>query len=242
VRSASTLIKIGFIGFSSLGLLFNACVPLRRLDQMEHDAVFRSAFIVETVQVRVAAKTQRKFAILAISDGIARYELPIWSDLYEERSALLRENQLLYAVLQLDKREEEVRLSCRWLDDLTLANEEMIEACDKAYDKARQNAARFAQHKSQSTEKQALNNKPKEEKPMKPILIKVDADRTKLSQILKLKEWFAEHRGQTPVQIHFHSHAKHLATLHIDSKWGVVMNETFKQKVNQLDCIVHIEE
>lgn len=219
-----------------------SCVPLRRLDQMEHDAVFRSAFIVETVQVRVAAKTQRKFAILAISDGIARYELPIWSDLYEERSALLRENQLLYAVLQLDKREEEVRLSCRWLDDLTLANEEMIEACDKAYDKARQNAARFAQHKSQSTEKQASNNKPKEEKPMKPILIKVDADRTKLSQILKLKEWFAEHRGQTPVQIHFHSHAKHLATLHIDSKWGVVMNETFKQKVNQLDCIVHIEE
>ncbi len=218
-----------------------SCIPLRRLEEMDHDAVFRSAFIVETVQVRVAAKTQKKFAILVISDGIARHELPIWSELYEERSPLLRENQLLYAVLQIDKRSEELRLSCRWLDDLTQANEEMIEACDKAYDKAKHNAARFSQMKTQAADKQASKNPAKEEKSMKPILIKVDANRTRLSQIMKLKACLAEHRGSNPLQIHFHAHEKHLATLHIDSKSGVVFNEVFKQKIDQFEFVTSIE-
>ena len=111
---------------------------------MAHDTVFRSAFIVESVQIRIAAKSQKKFAILTISDGIERQELPVWADLYEEKSHLLHENQLLYAVLQMDKKGEELRLSCRWLDDLTKADEEMIEACDKAYDKAKHQASRMA--------------------------------------------------------------------------------------------------
>jgi DNA polymerase-3 subunit alpha len=218
-----------------------SCIPLRRVEEMDHDAVFRSAFIVETVQVRVAAKTQKKFAILTISDGIARQELPIWSELYEERSHLLRENQLLYAVLQIDKRTEELRLTCRWLDDLTQANEEMIDACDKAYDKAKHNAVKFAQMKALSAEKQLSNPKPKEEKPMKPLLIKVDANSTRLSQIMKLKACFAEHRGPTPVQIHFHAYTRHLATLHIDSKFGVVFNEVFKHKLSQFEFVTVIE-
>ncbi len=92
-----------------------SCIPLRRVEQMEHDTVFRSAFIVESVQIRIASKSQKKFAILMISDGIERQELPIWADLYEEKSHLLKENQLLYAVFQMDKKGEELRLSCRWL-------------------------------------------------------------------------------------------------------------------------------
>ena len=70
---------------------------------MNHDTVFRSAFIVESVQVKIASKSQRKFAILMVSDGIERQELPIWFDLYDEKSHLLHENQMLYAVLQVDK-------------------------------------------------------------------------------------------------------------------------------------------
>ena len=57
----------------------------------------------------IASKSQKKFAILMISDGIERQELPVWSDLYEEKSHLLKENQLLYAVLQVDKKEEELQ-------------------------------------------------------------------------------------------------------------------------------------
>ncbi len=228
-----------------------SCVPLRRLDQLDHDAVFRSAFIVESLQVRISAKSQKKFAILTISDGIERQELPIWPDLYEEKSHLLQENQLLYAVLQVEKKEEDVRLSCRWLDDLTKANEEMIDTCDKAYDKAKHQIARFAQNKNamakQSADK-AKNAKPaqpkdkeKEAPTMKIVTIRLDADSARLSHVMKLKKLIQEHHGDTPVQIQFHNHVKSLATLHVDSKWGVALNDQFKQKVSELACVLAIE-
>lgn len=221
-----------------------SCVPLRHLDQMDHDTVFRSAFIVESVQIRIAAKTQRKFAILMISDGIERQELPIWSDIYEEKSQLLLENQLLYAVLQLDKKEGEARLSCRWLDDLTLANEEMMDACDKAYDKAKHQAARFAAQKS------AAKNTPAKPKPLegektmhKPerLVIKLDADQTRLSHILSLKRVFEKHRGSIPVEVLFYSGERSVATLHIEGKWGVASMDPVKQHVSGIGSILSID-
>ncbi len=66
----------------------------------------------------------------------------------EEKSHLLMENQLLYAVLQIDRKEDALHYTCRWLDDLTRADESMIEACDRAHEKAKQQAARFTQAKT----------------------------------------------------------------------------------------------
>ena len=130
-----------------------SCVPLRRVEDMDHDTVFRSGIIVESVAVRFSSKSQRKFAILMISDGIESFELPIWPDLYEEKHYLLRENQLLYAVLQLDRSEGNIRLSCRWLDDLTKATDAMIRECDSAFDKAKFKIARLIQAKKNGEER-----------------------------------------------------------------------------------------
>ncbi len=223
-----------------------SCIPLRRLDQMNHEAVFRSAFIVESIQIRVASKSQKKFGILMISDGIERQELPIWADLYEEKNHLLRENQLLYAVLQVDKKGEELRLSCRWLDDLTKADESMIEACDKAFDKAKHQITRMAQAKPSSSKMQEAANKSKslakkEQTPMKSLSIKLDANRTRLSHILQLKQLFLQYQGMTPIQIHFHTAAKSIATLHIESQRGVTLSDQFKQKVIEISCVMAIE-
>lgn len=224
-----------------------SCIPLRRLDQMDHDTIFRSAFIVEAVQVRISAKSQKKFAILTISDGIERQELPVWADLYEEKSSLLRENQLLYAVLQVDKKGEELRLSCRWLDDLTKADESMIEACDRAFDKAKHQIARMAQAKpTASKTQQESSDKPKstpkkEQTFMKPLLIKLDADRTRLSHILQLKQILLQHQGGNPVQIHFYASSRSLATLHIEGPGGITISEQFKQKIGEITCVLAIE-
>ncbi len=221
-----------------------SCVPLRRLDQMEHQTVFRSAFIVEEVQVKISAKSQRKFAILTISDGIARKELPIWSDLYEEKSSLLQENQLLYAVLQVDKREEELQLSCRWLDDLTGANEEMIAACDQAYDRAKHYLARL---QTKPSSNKSSKNSPslssgKEALPMKALLVKLNADQTRLSHVLQLKQIFLEHPGQSSVQIHFYAAAHSLATLHVDASPGVLLSDGLTQKIRELGCVMAVED
>lgn len=220
-----------------------SCVPLRRMDQMDHDTVFRSAFIVESVQIRIAAKSQKKFAILIISDGIERQELPIWADLYEEKNHLLQENQLLYAVLQVDKKGEELRLACRWLDDLTQSDESMIEACDKAYDRAKHQITRMAHSKQGAPKKVVDTSKPnstlnKEPLAMKPLSLKLDVNCTRLSHILKLKELFSEHPGTVPVQIHFHTTAKALATLHLESARGITLSEQLKQKLSEISCVL----
>ena len=229
-----------------------SCVPLDRIPEMGHDSVFRAAFIVETVQVRISSKSQKKFAILMISDGMERYELPIWAELFEEKGHLLRENQLLYAVLQVDKKED-TRISCRWFDDLTQVSDAMVESCDTAFDKAKQQAAKFSQYKANANnnqkkqEGQAPMNKKEKPKPpeekAKPklLLIRADLESMRLSHIMNMKKLFENNRGETPVQIEFHSNGRGHATLHIDSNWGVNAHEDFHKQILSLPAILNAE-
>lgn len=208
-----------------------SAVSLAEAVEMEHEAVVRAAFIVESIQTKISNKTQKKFAILSINDGMEGYELPIWADLYEEKSALLRENQLLYAVLQIDKREEVPRFNCRWLDDLTQANEAMIAACDQAYDKAKMQV-RFAQAKKGESKKAPKQEKsPVKQQTPDNLTLKLDLDTTRHSRILELKELFAAHRGTTPVTVEFVSNEAHVASLQIDSRWGVQVTDALLAKL-----------
>lgn len=219
-----------------------SCVPLSSLEEMDHDTVFRAAFIVESVQVRLSSKTQKKFAILMINDGMESYELPIWSDLYEEKNALLKDNQLLYAVLQVDKKEEVPRFSCRWLDDLTRADEAMIEDCDRAFDKAKMFISRQSKFaKTKEAKKDKMKVEPPVKKP-KSISIKFDADTGRLSHIMKLKQLFTQHRGEFPVKIEFVSEEHSIASVHIESPWGVTISPQLKEALKELSAILSIED
>ncbi|MBA3957552.1 MAG: DNA polymerase III subunit alpha [Parachlamydiaceae bacterium] len=220
-----------------------SCVSLRHVATMDHDTIFRSAMIVESVQIRIASKSQKKFAILTVSDGIDCYELPIWPDLYEEKSHLLQDNQLIYAVLQVDTKEGTPRLTCRWLDNLTQADEAMIEACDRAFDKAKFQATKFAKGKAMGTQKETVKEKAVDKIAKKPagiVKIALDADQVKLSHVLQIKEHFGEHRGSTPVQIDFITGDRTLGTLHIDSRWGVVFSDQLQESIKQLASVRHI--
>jgi DNA polymerase-3 subunit alpha len=186
-----------------------SCISLSKLPGMDHDTVFRSAFIVEDVKVRVSSKSQRKFAILMISNGMEQIELPIWSDLYEEKGHLLKENQLLYAVLQVDRREGGLRLSCRWFDDLTSSNEEMIRSCDSAYDRAKLHIQRLAKMPRKKMEK------PKEIEPQVDLVV-LEVTKVRFSEILKLKEILHENPGDIPLKLDFTLEGKSMATLHLD--------------------------
>ena len=215
-----------------------SCVKLGLAHEMDHDAIFRSAFIVETINVRISGKTQKKFAILTISDGYDTFELPMWPEIYEEKHHLLTENQLLYAVLQVDKKEETPRLTCKWVDDLTQVNEEMMELCDKAFDKAKLQAGRFPPKNKAAPKAEKSQVK----KPMntslpsaaKSISMRVDASQIRLSHILKIKAIFEEHRGSTPLQLDFHVDQEVIATLHIEKSWGINPTEELFRKLKAL--------
>lgn len=210
-----------------------SCISLSTALELPHDAVFRTAFLIESVQIKLSSKSQKKFAILMISDGFTSIELPIWSELYEEKSHLLRENQLLYAVLQIDAREETPKVSCRWLDDLTKANEEMMLACDQAYDKAKQQAQRMQAVKlAQAAKPQVKKEKEMQEKPEKPHIVKLPLDKLRMSQLVLLKNIFENHRGKTAVTLQFMHEDRIHAELEIESKWGIQMTPSFQNELS----------
>ena len=181
-----------------------SCYPLSKLDTLEHNQVVRIAFIIDDVEVKMSNRAQKKFAVLQISDGIKRYEMPIWPDLYEEKSSLLEENQLIYAVVQVDKREEDIKLSCRWLDLLTRANEEMIEKCDAALDRAKLQSA-YVKTK-------------KENKTMENIIqICCNTRQMHLSQIMKIKHLLSSYPGSNKVEIIFCADNEQLGVLHLNN-------------------------
>ncbi len=209
-----------------------SCVPLSELPKMDQDAVCRVAFIVEEVQVKISGKTQRKFAILTASDGIERIEMPIWSDLYDEKAPLLTENQLLYAVVQIDKKEGDLRLQCRWLDDLTRANDAMITACDTAFDQAKtQTKTRSRPSKFAAKAKENL----------KKLFLRVDSDQVRLSHILEIKKIFRMHTGSTPVCLEFWGQQGPLGSLHVETNWGVTYEQQLEEKLKAISSITLTE-
>lgn len=218
-----------------------SCVSMEEVEGMPHDTVFRTAFIIDTVQIRVSSKTQKKFAILVISDGIERFELPIWPEMFEEKGHLLKENQPIYAVLQVEK-DGDLKLACRWFDDLAAADEAMIDACDQAFDKAKHQVARLAFGKAAGKAKETKTTSQKMEdkkkltvsKPQGPFVLRINIANARLSHILKMKAIMAEHRGTVPVQIDFLHADKPVASLHIDSQWGVIPSQQLTEAINNV--------
>jgi DNA polymerase-3 subunit alpha len=218
-----------------------SCVPLKDFEALSPNSVCRIAFIIEGVVIKISQKSQRKFVILTIGDGIERFELPIWPDLYEEKGALLSENQLLYAVVQKESQEGQMRLQCRWLDDLTKADEAMIQVCDNAYDMARQQAKKSEFREKSRVEKTSNSPAPKEEdmkkKSFQKLKINLDADLARLSHILILKDAFRSHPGEIPIEIAFMTSKGKLSSLHIDKSWGVDFRKELEGKLTALPSV-----
>ncbi len=212
-----------------------SCVPLSQVVEMPGGSIARAAFIIESIALKVSAKTQKKFAVMMVNDGMERFELPVWPELYEQKHHLLVENQLIYAVLQIDAGP---KLQCRWLDDLTKANEHMVKDCDHAYDKAK-----LQVKMSQDREKRAVavknpNVAPKEE--VKMITLKINIDQVRLTHFLKLKELFRASGGATPIHLEFYSNENKVSRIAIPPQWGVEWNKKLEEDLKQIDSIVQV--
>jgi DNA polymerase-3 subunit alpha len=209
-----------------------SCVPFSELDKFPSGSVCRIAFIIEGIAVKISAKSQRKFAILTIGDGNGRFELPIWPDLFEEKGALIQENQLLYAVVQKEIQEGQIRLQCRWLDDLSKADEAMIKACDDACDMAKQQAKVFEmREKNKNFRSTAAKEQEVRKKTCQQLKIQLDADLARMSHILTLKDAFRAYPGEIPIEITFIAQKGKVGVLHIDQSWGVDCHKELERKI-----------
>ncbi|MCI0381723.1 MAG: DNA polymerase III subunit alpha [Chlamydiae bacterium] len=199
-----------------------SCIPLHQIVKMDSDTICRTAFVIENIAIKLASKTGKKFAVLNVSDGFANFEIPIWSDLYHEKQDILTENRLIYAILQIESSQGDMKISCRWVADLTLVDEVAIKECDLAFERLR-GAKSFRKQKKQSDIEKS-----------KKMLLKMDADKTRLSHILQLKEIFQHFPGNASIRIEFLQNEKPLSEIFIDSKGGVEVSEDLKEKITSL--------
>ncbi len=206
-----------------------SCVPFNHVEQLESDALFRAVFILDGLQIKISAKTQKKFAILNISDGHYRFEVPVWADLFEKKGHMLMENQLLYAILQVDRREGDLKLQCKWIEELAKADEKMIEECDRMLDQIRAQQKAFALREKKKPEKK--------EKPMK-LILKLDIEKVRLSHLLELKNLFRRFPGKTPLVVEFTSTVKSHGYVHVDQRWGVALERELELQIQKLPSLL----
>ena len=215
-----------------------SCMPLSEVEKLPDATPCRVAFVVDSVVFKITIKTQRKFAFLKISDDVKRYEIPIWPDFYEKYSHLLEENFLLYAVLQVEKNDGVLRLQCRWLGDLTGINQEMIKECDLVFEKVKN------MPKKNGSKNRFLKNKDAQKiqnQPEKNLLtIKIDADKVKFSEILKLKQIFRSSPGKCRILLSFFSKENNIGCLHVDSPWGIQYKENIGKNIQNIDNVIDI--
>lgn len=209
--------------------------PLSEIGKLTADVCIVSCFIIETCQVKISSKHQRKFAILTISDSVERFELPIWSDLYEQNAHLIQETQLLYAVLQVDKQEEGFRLSAKALYDLHQINEDTLKESLDVLKKCQGSLKAFERKEKQRDDKKTL---PKEDK---MIRIRFDLQKVRLSHIMTLQHIISNHPGSNSLELDFLEDTAKYGTVVIDSKWGVELSPMLEQMVKSIQSVIGFE-
>ncbi len=186
------------------------CTPIAEFINLSDKAVVKAAFILEDIQVRISAKSQKKFAITKIGDGGEQFEMPVWPELYEAKGRVLDDNALLIAVIQLDKKEDPFKLNCKWLEDLTNPNEKLPEEFEEAYQDIKKLSLKFEKREAKME---------KEEK--KDVKLLIDIEKISIKRVLELKRLLAESPGGHAVNIVFQSGKKDIATLAIDAGRGI---------------------
>ncbi len=205
------------------------CIALKDLEELGQDSLVPVAFIIEELIFKISSKSQKKFAILTISDGLERLELPIWNEMYEEKSHLLHEGQLLLSLLQIDHREGSLKLSCRYLEDLTKMDSTRIAEYNEALKGAKKQTLSFGRKKMAEQKKEVSMS----------VEIKLDLDLAHLSQILDLKKIIQEHQGPHRVLIRFCRGGKSIASLALDHN-KIELSERLEAKLKSIGSVLEI--
>ncbi len=206
----------------------NGFVKIGSVMEGSYDAI-KCACLIEIVEVKLSAKSNKKFAVLHLSDGDERYELLIWSDLLSECHHLVIENKLLGAVLLVDKRENPIKIQCRMLIDLEEVSQEDLKILDDQHKKAQQ-LAKLEASKSKSKKSASPIQQP-EQKNRETLLIVVKADQMRHSHVLNLKKILNKYPGNQKVRIDFRLGSESKGFLDIDSQNGISIEAGLMQEL-----------
>ena len=239
-------------------------LTLAQVEEIGKEGVFRTTLLIEEVSPRVSSKTQKKFVILIVSDASGtKCELPIWPELYEEKQQCIVENKLILAVIskeaKMGESGGELSLQCKWLCDVKQIDENAVQACDIAYDKAKFQIARAQGFqkakdakkqgdkqmggKEKGKEKEKEKDKAKEKVQLQPkISISLDLEKLKASHILKLQnEIQSQVRGEHLIELIFCEKEEKRATLFVDRKWTVANVQTLERALREIPSFIEVK-
>ena len=183
------------------------------------------AVVIEDVEMRLSQKTQKKFAILKASDLTSTMELFVWSDLMEAKGPLIKESALLVALLEVEKKVHEQRVSVR---DLFLFEGIEVEPLREMRDRTRQQQKAILQ-------KRGNMMKAKEEKPEPELKINLDDALVSHQSAVQLKKLFNAHPGRSAVSIEVGP-----SKLKIESSLGVKISQELLQSLSQLQYVKQV--
>lgn len=222
------------------------CLAFHDLPEVADQTVVKLTFIVEALQIRIS-KTQRKFAIMTISDGIEHYEMPIWPDLFEQYAPLLAENRLIAAIAQIEKGEDGLKLKAKWLGDLTLQDQAKLEEdFELAYDSAEQEVAKYkkkngSKNKDYNVELSVEKKKEVSEKKLK-LIVKLYIDQITHSHILALKKLFLDAPGHVCVGLDFYSEQEHLlGQILVSQEWGIRFDSQIERTLKNFSFVKSVQ-
>ncbi len=200
---------------------------LSKIEDLRDQSVIKVAVILEDFQVRVTNKAQRKFAFLKISDGIISYEVPMWPELFEEKSELLEDNQLLFAIMVVEKKEEGVKLQCKWLEDLSNLSNYKLEEIDAKVKDVKKYLHRDQKNKKNMGQ-QAV------EEVIEPLKLETDIDQITMKDILQLKKLLRTYPGKRAVELSFKSTEGTIARINIEDRGGVEVEKNIEERLKVL--------
>lgn len=198
------------------------------------------ACIIEEVQTKISSKSGKKFAILTISDRVQRYEVLIFSDLFEEVSHLFIENQLVLAIFIVDPRENPPRLQCKALEDLAkISDPKKIEQLEHIFEACREMAKTEGQRRQRqrSSSFESASGSPNSKVPankedsLKNLNFRINAEKMRFSDILALRKILSEHPGKHGVEIEIFCQDQKAASIEIDASRGVEVGEALENKL-----------
>jgi len=200
-------------------------VPLKQIQQSEKPQVVCTCFDIDVVKTKIASKSQRKFAILSISDNEERLEMPVWPELYDQASDVIVENTIVIAIIQVDIQEAQLRYQLRYIEDLSKFDEKKVKECLQL----------LSQY--QSLSKKQGKSMQKQQQPRRRLDLFIDVSDMKMSNILQLKNLFRESPGNDSITIIFKENERPIGSLEIVPPWGVKIDEIFESKLSKLSFV-----
>ena len=213
------------------------CLPISEALVLPDNTVFRMAFVVETVDIKTSTKSQKKFAILNVSDSKGDVlELPIWSDMYEQQSDLLVENSLLWGVFSKERRDGNPSFSCRFISEVRAISQSAIDESYIVYEKVKKQLS----NPRRTSSKKAKDPSDKEAPQAASITtVRLNLASFRASHALTFSSLLSSDGGKERLHIAFMKEGQETSVLHLPP---ITLSTTIQRAIEQLPCWISTDE